>query len=379
MRIACLASQLPDWLPQSLSKKLVAGNDGWQITQFFLSLLLLWLAARIAKAWLNKLASKVADKEAVRAVLLRSIGKALPLVGVWGGLRVGVIFIHLGPAEGIILTSLDVLLTISVALLVYYLVDVPDRWLRTQTEKTETKFDDMLVPIVRKSLRVTVFLFAVVSIAQILSDKPVSALIAGLGLGGLAFALAAQDTIKNLFGSLVIFTDKPFGLGDRISYDGHDGTVEEVGLRSTRIRRSDGHVVTIPNGGLANNTIHNISDRPFIRRNFTIGVTYDTSPEKVREAKEILEDVLKDHEGLDPEGERLPRVHFSDFSASSMDLKCIYWYHPAAYWDYMEFTERVNLEILTRFNEAGIEFAFPSQTVYLAGDGGTGPDPESKG
>ena len=190
MQITCLASQLPDWLPQSLSKKLVAGNDGWQITQFFLSLLLLWLAGRIAKAWLNKLASKVDDKEAVRAVLLRSIGKALPLVGIWGGLRVGVVFIHLGPAEGIILTSLDVLLTISVALLVYYLVDVPDRWLRTQTEKTETKFDDMLVPIVRKSLRVTVALFAVVSIAQILSDKPVSALVAGLGLGGLAFALA---------------------------------------------------------------------------------------------------------------------------------------------------------------------------------------------
>jgi small-conductance mechanosensitive channel len=80
-------------------------------------------------------------------------------------------------------------------------------------------------------------------------------------------------------------------------------------------------VVTIPNGGLANNTIHNISDRPFIRRNFTIGVTYDTSPEKVRQAKEILEDALKDHEGLDPEGERLPRVHFSDFSASSLDFQ----------------------------------------------------------
>ena len=370
MKIIHLANQLPDWLPdwlpQTLSKKLVAGNDGWQLTQFFLSLLLLWLSARIAKAWLGKLASKAGGDESVRAVLLRSIGKALPLFGIWGGLRVGVIFIYLGAAEGIVLTSLEVLLTVSVALLVYYLVDVPDRWLRTQTSKTETKFDDMLVPIVRKSLRVTVALFAVVSIAQILSDKPVSALIAGLGLGGLAFALAAQDTIKNLFGSLVIFTDKPFGLGDRITYDGHDGTVEEVGLRSTRIRRSDGHLVTIPNGGLANNTIHNISERPFIRRNFTIGVTYDTSPEKVKEAKEILEDVLKDHEGLDPEGERLPRVYFSDFSASSMDLKCIYWYHPAAYWDFMEFTERVNLEILTRFNEAGIEFAFPTQTIHLA-------------
>jgi len=258
------------------------------------------------------------------------------------------------------------LLTVSVALLVYYLVDVPDRWLRTQTSKTETKFDDMLVPIVRKSLRVTVALFAVVSIAQILSDKPVSALIAGLGLGGLAFALAAQDTIKNLFGSLVIFTDKPFGLGDRINYDGHDGVIEEVGLRSTRLRRLDGHLVTIPNGELANKSIHNIAPRPFIRRIFTVGVTYDTPPDKVRQAKEILLELLKDHEGLDPNGELLPRVFFSDFSASSLDFKCMYWYHPPAYWDYMEFTERLNLEILTRFNEAGIEFAFPTQTIHLA-------------
>jgi MscS family membrane protein len=224
----------------------------------------------------------------------------------------------------------------------------------------------MLVPIVRKSLRVTVVLFAVVSIAQSLSDKPISALIAGLGLGGLAFALAAQDTIKNLFGSLVIFSDKPFGLGDRINYDGHDGTIEEVGLRSTRLRRLDGHQVTIPNGELANKSIHNIAKRPFIRRIFTIGVTYDTSPEKVKEAKAILEDILKDHEGLDPKGELLPRVYFSDFSASSLDFKCMYWYHPPAYWDYMDFSERVNMEILQRFNEAGIEFAFPTQTIHLA-------------
>lgn len=383
MKTYYLANLFPDrvvdMLADMLAKKLVQGLDGWQLSQFFISLLLLWLTARIAKAWLNKIASKLGSEKEVRSAFLRAIGKALPLFGIWGGLSVGVVFLQLGPSEVIVLTSLEILLTVSMALLVYYLVDVPDRWFRRQAEKTETKFDDMLVPIVRKTLRVTVVLFAVVSIAQTLSDKPVSALVAGLGLGGLAFALAAQDTIKNLFGSLVIFTDKPFSLGERISYDGHDGTVEEVGLRSTRLRRSDGHVVTIPNGELANNVIHNIAQRPFIRRNFTIGITYDTSPDKVKQAKEILEDILKDHEGLDPDGERLPRVHFSDFSASSLDFKCIYWYHPPAYWDFMAFSEKVNMEILTRFNEAGIEFAFPSQTVYLAGGDGSANPINSKG
>jgi len=274
-----------------------------------------------------------------------------------------------GMTETVILTGLEILLNVSVALFAYHMVEVPNSWLVQKTEKTESKFDDMLVPIVRKSLRVTVVLFAFVSIFQTLSDKPLSALVAGLGLGGLAFALAAQDTIKNLFGSLVIFTDKPFGLGDRINYDGHDGTIEEVGLRSTRLRRLDGHQVTIPNGELANKSIHNIAKRPFIRRIFSIGITYDTSPEKVKQAKEILEDVLRDHEGLDPKGELLPRVYFSDFSSHSLDFKCMYWYHPPAYWDYMKFSEWVNLEILRRFNEAGIEFAFPTQTIHLVKDG----------
>ena len=374
-----IASKFEEGFAQFLNRNLIAGNDGLQILSFLLSVFAVWVLARFFKSWLSSM-SRGGEAQSTRSVFLLSVGKALPLLGIWGGIRLGVCWIELGEpgglAQTIVFSALEVLLTISIALFAYYLVEVPSTWLHSQTEKTESKFDDMLVPIVRKSLRVTVVLFALVSIAQSLSDKPVSALLAGLGLGGLAFALAAQDTIKNLFGSLVIFTDKPFGLGDRINYDGHDGVIEEVGLRSTRLRRLDGHQVTIPNGELANKSIHNIAKRPFIRRIFTLGVTYDTTPEKVSRAKEILEDILKDHEGMDPKGEMLPRVYFSDFSASSLDFKCMYWYHPAAYWDYMNFSEWVNLEILRRFNEEGIEFAFPTQTIHLAKEGsGEAADP----
>ena len=374
-----IASKFEEGFAQFLNRNLIAGNDGLQILSFLLSVFAVWVLARFFKSWLSSM-SRGGEAQSTRSVFLLSVGKALPLLGIWGGIRLGVCWIDLGEpgglAQTIVFSALEVLLTISIALFAYYLVEVPSAWLQSQTEKTESKFDDMLVPIVRKSLRVTVVLFALVSIAQSLSDKPVSALLAGLGLGGLAFALAAQDTIKNLFGSLVIFTDKPFGLGDRINYDGHDGVIEEVGLRSTRLRRLDGHQVTIPNGELANKSIHNIAKRPFIRRIFTLGVTYDTTPEKVCRAKEILEDILKDHEGMDPKGEMLPRVYFSDFSASSLDFKCMYWYHPAAYWDYMNFSEWVNLEILRRFNEEGIEFAFPTQTIHLAKEGsGEAADP----
>ena len=203
-------------------------------------------------------------------------------------------------------------------------------------------------------------------VAHVVSGQEIGAILAGLGLGGLAIALAAQETVKNFFGATVIFAEKPFDIGERINFDGHDGVIESVGLRSTRMRRLDGHLVTIPNGNLAAATVHNIAKRPYIRRLFNIGITYDTPPEKVIEAKAILEDILKDHEGMKEDFP--PRVYFNDFKDYSLSFLCIYWYHPPAYWDYMDFSEKVNLEILKRFNEAGIDFAFPTQTVHLAGD-----------
>jgi len=246
------------------------------------------------------------------------------------------------------------------------MVEIVTTILLLRAEKTASKMDDMLAPILSKSLRATVIVLALVQIAQILSGKEITSILAGLGIGGLAVALAAQDTLKNLFGSMVLLADKPFEIGDRINVDGHDGPVEAVGLRSTRIRTLDGHLVTIPNGELANKPIWNIAKRPYIRRLFNITITYDTPPEKVEEAKTILEGILENHEGLNPDFP--PRVYFKDFNDASLGFLCLYWYHPPAYWDYLKYSEQVNLQILDRFNKAGIDFAFPTQTLHLAGD-----------
>ena len=171
-----------------MNHQVVAGNSWGQILLFFICVFLFWVIARISKSWTYKLAGS-SKEGSTRKVFLVSLGKSLPLLGVWAGIKIGVYFVNLGEtsglAETIIFTGLEVLLVFAVALLAYYLVEVPSSWLHSQTEKTESKFDDMLVPVVRKSLRVTVVLFALVSIAQSLSDKPVSALLAGLGLGGL--------------------------------------------------------------------------------------------------------------------------------------------------------------------------------------------------
>ncbi len=260
----------------------------------------------------------------------------------------------------------ELLMSLSLAVFIYDFVEVIEYYLMQYAATTETKLDDMLVPILRKALRVLVVVIAGLHIYQSFSGQPITTILAGLGLGGLAFALAAQDTLKNFFGFIMIVLDKPFQIGERIVFEGHDGVVEEVGLRSTKLRRLDGHVVSIPNMSAADSVIHNIGRRPYIRRLMDIGVTYDTPAEKVERAVQIVKEVLDNHEGMDPEFP--PRVYFNNFNDCSLNIFVIYWYHPPEYWDYMAHAEWVNFEILKRFNAEGIEFAFPTQTLFLAGD-----------
>jgi MscS family membrane protein len=247
---------------------------------------------------------------------------------------------------------------------VYYLVEIPAVWFETLMEKSDKTINKMFIPVIRKSLHVTVIILIIIQIVQILSDKPITSIIAGLGIGGLAVALAAQDTIKHFIGSFVIAGDKPFEIGDRVVIDGFDGPVESIGLRSTRIRTLEGHLVSIPNGELANRTILNIGQSPNIRRIANITITYDTSPQKIKKAVDIIKEIVNNHEGM---AEDLPpRVYFNELNNDSLNIMLIYWYHPPNYWDYMDFTERVNLEIMERFNNEGIEFAFPTQKIHLA-------------
>ena len=308
--------------------------------------------------------SKRFEGKDVVQVTFKAFARPVPFLFFTIGLRYGLNSLELSEGvEHMVSDSFSVLFTVAVTYFIYSLVDVVDYGITHITGKTQTKMDDMMAPMVRKSLRITIVVLALVQVAQILSDKPITSILAGLGVGGLAVALAAQDTIKNFFGSLVIFADKPFELADRVVVNGHDGTVEEVGFRSTRIRTLDGHLVTVPNGELANMMIQNIGKRPYIKRVMNIGITYDTPPEKVEEALAILRDILDNHEGMSEEFP--PRVYFNQYNDCSLNILAIYWYHPPAYWDFLAHAEWVNMELLRRYNDSGIEFAFPTQTIYL--------------
>ncbi|QHI70689.1 mechanosensitive ion channel family protein [Tichowtungia aerotolerans] len=345
------------------------GGGGWNYFWMILIVLGGFILGRLLKVLMEKAASKLnLGVDAFRMAWLSLISRTIMFptagLGICFALKVWVLPEQLG---GLRDDVVGVLLTVIVAYIIYQGIELVNFWMKKLTAQTHTTLDDMMVPLVRKTLRILTVVLGLVQVAQQLSDKPITSILAGLGVGGLAVALAAQDTIKNFFGSLVIFADHPFQLGDRIVANGEDGIVEEVGMRSTRIRTLDGHLVTVPNGELANMMVRNISKRPYIKRVANITLTYDTPPEKVERAMEIIREFLDAHnEKMHPD---MPnRVFFNNFNDCSLNILVIYWFAPPDYWAFMEFDQQFNLAVLKSFNEESIDFAFPTRTLYLAGD-----------
>lgn len=262
--------------------------------------------------------------------------------------------------------SADIGGTVALFWFFYQLVVLLDARLVKWADGTQSNVDNMLVPLVGKTLRIFIVIIGGMMVLQNLTGIKIGPLLASLGIGGLAVALAAKDSIANFFGTLTILFDKPFQVGERIVINSFDGTVENVGFRSTRIRLLNGHLVSIPNEKVVNSEVENIGRRPNIRWLTQIGITYDTPPEKVREAVDILRQILQDHEGMDPEFP--PRVHFNGFNDWSLNITVVVWYHPPEYWDFQAWLQQTCLDILARFEASGIDFAFPSRTLYLANE-----------
>ncbi len=349
-------------------RELLLGNETWRILALFGAIFTGLLVGQILRAVLRWHADRLEGRgRTMGSFVARTLAAAAVGVLFLAGLTAGMRALVLGhEIESLVTTVIHVIFALVVGYICFRLVDVAVEMLRELATRTGSTLNNMLVPIVRTSLRLTIIVLVALDVATAVSEQPPSAVLAGLGAGGLAIGLAAQDTIKNLFGSVMIFADRPFELGDRIVIDGHDGPVEQVGFRSTRIRTLDGHLVTVPNAEMANKTIHNIGKRPFIRRVVDLRVAPDTGPEKIQEALNILQQSLTDHEVQ--QADFPPRVFLHDFLDSAINLRAIYWYHPPAYWDYCEFSERFNLQVIERFREAGIRFALPTQRVLLTNE-----------
>lgn len=243
----------------------------------------------------------------------------------------------------------------------YRLVDVASAVLEVRASRSTGKFDDLLVPLLRKSAKIFVVAFGLVFIADTL-NLPITSVVAGLGIGGLAVALAAQDAVKNLFGSLVVILDRPFSVGDSVKVGGVEGDIAELGFRSTRIRAYDGTLVTLANGNLISATIENLSERPARRWKTMLSLTYDTPAEKIEAFCEGVRELIRLHPLTN---KNAIQVYMHEFAASSLDVHVQLFFETTVRMTELECRHRLALDILRLAADLGVEFAFPTQTVYL--------------
>lgn len=310
------------------------------------------------------------------AVLMTSMAKPINLVIFALSLLVGLGQLHLNSVLRYASGKM-VLLLIAIGIFWYFynVVEIVEIALKRFIQRHETPLTEQVLPIIRKALRIVVLIIALLFIAQNVFGRDIGSWLAGLGIAGLAISLAAQDSLKNLFGSVTIFLDRPFLIGQQVTYQGFTGVVEDIGFRSTRLRLFDGTLVSVPNSDIVNTSVQNISARPYLRRFLTLGITYDAGAEKMRQAVDIIHGILESDDFRGPVhnpdnlNDYPPRVYFNDFATDSLNITVYYYYRPATdYWGFIDYNQRFNFTLMQAFEKMDIEFAFTSRTVYLAGD-----------
>jgi MscS family membrane protein len=366
------SSRVGGWI----NAKVFAGITWIKLILSLLLLFVVLLIERIVRLTIDRKRRKTEEEEVkkIKYLILEAIAKPLSMfIWVYGiYLVLTPLFVHFRKPDGTNLVytvaqrAADLGAAVAIVWFIFKLVSIVDFHFKKWAASTASTIDDVVAPLVGKTLRVFIVIIGGILILQNLTGVKIGPLLASLGIGGIAVALAAKDSIANFFGTLTIFFDKPFQVGERILIDNYDGVVEDVGFRSTRIRTLTGHLVTIPNEKIVNSGLENIGKRPHIRWLTNITITYDTPPDRVETAVSIISKLLDNHEGMHPDFP--PRVYFNGFNDWSLNIMVIAWYHPANYWDMQEWLQRTCLEILRRFNDEGIDFAFPSRTTYLAND-----------
>lgn len=346
--------------PWTLAQLLIA--FGFLVGGFVLRAIFNTLVAHRLQTMAEKTATE-ADDMAV-AALFNPLGLILPVLGIFFAVRI------LLTAQPEWMDYADVGFRIVTILVMtwtaFRMIDAAGVFFAELSAKTESKLDDQLIPLLRKAAKTFTFILAFILTAQNLGYS-VSGLLAGLGIGGLALAMAAKDTLANLFGSLMILIDQPFHVGDWITFKGGDGVVEEIGLRSTRVRTFAKTVVSIPNQALANATVENHSLMPKRRIKFTLGVTYDSTVGQVRTLVEDIEAYLKGNPDIDQE---FMLVKFTKFNDSSLDL-FIYCFTVSTDWTrHLGVRQDVNLRIMEMVESKGMSIAYPTQTIHLAQEAG---------
>jgi len=331
-----------------------------------------WLALLIAIGvglTLGKLAGAVLGKFGSKLETRGWRGRALLLTGAAGpvslgiftfGLSVGLAWIVMTTAlRDFALRIVSVLYIFAIAWLLYNAAGLVDVIFQRWTSHRKSRLDDGIVPLVRKTLRIFLAVVFILFTAQNVLGADIGAWLAGLGIAGLAVSLAAQDSIRNVFGSLMIFLDRPFTVGDQIQFDKWEGAVEEIGFRSTKIRITGGELMTVPNSRIADNPVVNIDKRPHIRRVMTLTLDKTTPLDKVEQALRTIGEVVREPElatAFDME-RHPPRVALEDLTGGSAVIRVYYWFTPPDPWAYAQHAQRVNLRIAQALSAGEVSLA----------------------
>ncbi|MFH0862330.1 MAG: mechanosensitive ion channel family protein [Candidatus Altiarchaeota archaeon] len=342
------------------------GNTLLEYIKALTIILLSVIVGKLAYLIINRYLKKLTEKTNTRLddMLIDAIEEPLLVAIVAGGIYIALQTLTVPPETMDILSNiLTAIFILDAVWLAIRTIDIVIKEiLMPLTSKTNSTLDDQLIPIISKGFKAMI---AILGLLIILSrfGIDITALIAGLGIGGLAIALASKDTVENMFGAFAILLDKPFMVKDRIIIEGVTGDVLEVGLRSTRILTLDNTELYIPNSKIVTSRLENISrpDRSIVK-NVKLNLTYETPGEKVKEALETVKKILAETDGVDHS--RQPTAVFNKFDDSSLEIYVKYWVED--YLKHYDTGSRVNLQIKERFEKAGIAFAYPTQKIVIA-------------
>ena len=363
-------SQWVQTLEENLGQKIL-GISAWQYIAAFLALLIGLVLKRIILNYIQKKITAYVEKTDAEwdDQLFEAVIKPVNAFVMIGAIHVASFLLVFNltkfPTE-LIGKSYSVFLGLSIIWLVYRLVDVAAHYIDELVAKADEGLRGQFTPLIRRALRILVVIVGSLTILATIGIN-ITGLFACMGIVGLAISMGSQDSVANLVGTVNILIDRPYKVGDWITVGSTiDGDVEEIGFRSTKIRMFDKTLMSVPNAKLAGETIKNWSRMPKRRIKMTLGLSYDTSASQMKEALKEIEKILEEDEGVDQD---YKLVQFTDYGASSLDVFLYYFSKSTVWKEYLDTRERVNLKIMDKIEKMGLEFAFPTQTLHLKGDG----------
>lgn len=253
------------------------------------------------------------------------------------------------------------LVLLSFSWLLLRVVDYVAYIFQEKAALTASKTDDQLVPFVKDASKIFIIVNTTFVLLGVVFGLDLTSLLAGLGIGGLAVAFAAQESIKDIFGSITVFLDKPFVVGDVVAIGGVEGTIEKVGIRSTRIRTADRTIVTVPNKLMLENSVDNLTQRPHRRVKQVIGVTYETTADQIKAIIEELKDYFKNSSDMHEEY----LVIFDEYGESSLNILIFYYVPFMPFFEHLNRKEEVNFKIMEIVARHGSNFAFPVREIKM--------------